>query len=261
VIAPLAVVLAAAIGSCTEISTSPTVATALEFDSLPYPAVITGDTLRDSTGAPAPLHAIAFNASGAAISGAAIQYFALDSGITIDPVTGIVTAERRNGSVRIVASVPNLQSTPETLIVARRPDTVLVTPLANDTLFYVVPDNPGTNVTPALALQLATRDTAGGIPGTQGWLVTYQVLFHGQALAPADTTVASLWATSSTPTLVDTTDASGTASVRLRVRPAGLPTTAESLAVVATVKYRGAPVPGSPVTYTIQVRPQVVSSP
>jgi hypothetical protein len=46
--------------------------------------------------------------------------------------------------------------------------------------------------------------------------------------------------------------------LRLRVRPAGLPTTTESLTVVATVKYRGAPVAGSPASYVIQTRPAPV---
>lgn len=254
VITLLAVALAAVAGSCTEIVTDPAIVTALEFDSLPYPAVITGDTLRDSLGNAAPLHAIAFNSSGATLPGAPIQYFALDSGVTIGPA-GVVTAQLRSGTVRIVASVPNLQSTPETLFVTRRPDTVVVTPLANDTLFYVLPDNPATNVTPPLALQVATFDTVGGILGTQGWLVSYQLLFHGAVLAKTDTSVASLWNSTNVSTRVDTTAVGGTASVILRVRPAGLPTATESLTVVATVKYRGAPVGGSPASYVIQIRP------
>jgi hypothetical protein len=262
-VAPIVVslaALAALAGSCTEISANPSLVTSLEFDSLPYPAVVTGDTLRDSLGNATPLRAIAFNASGNVLPNATIQFFALDSGITISP-TGIVTAQLRNGMARIIASVPALQSEPETLIVTRRPDTVIVTPLANDTLYYVLPDNPGTNVVPALALQVATYDTIGGITGTQGWLVTYQLLFHGQVVAPTDTTVASIWSASGVATLVDTTAVGGLASVELRVRPAGLPTTAESLTVIANVKYRGAPVRGSPVVYLIQVRPQVVATP
>jgi hypothetical protein len=142
------------------------------------------------------------------------------------------------------------------LFVARRPDSVVATSPVVDTLLYVLPDNAGSNVSPALGLQIATRDTAGGITGTQGWLVSYQVFFHGKALATTDTAVASLWNSSSQPALIDTTAAGGTASRVLRVRPAGLPTVAESVTVVATVRYRGAPVRGSPVTYLIQIRPK-----
>jgi hypothetical protein len=254
VFAPLAVAFAAVAGSCTDVNVSPSVVTALEFDSLPYPAVVTGDTLRDSLGNVATLRAIAFNASGTVLPNSAVTFFALDSGVTIDP-TGVVTAQLRNGTVRLIASAPGLQSGPQTLIVARRPDTVIVTPLANDTLFYTPLDNAA-NVTPALSLQVATRDSIGGIPGTQGWLVSYQLIFHGQTLAPTDTTIAVIWNTSNLPSLIDTTAADGTASRIIRIHSTGLPTATESLTVVASVKYRGAPVAGSPVTYLIQLRPK-----
>jgi hypothetical protein len=251
---PLAVALAAVAGSCTTISTNPSVVTALEFDSLPYPAVVTGDTLRDSLGHAAPLHAVAFNGAGAVIPNTSVGYLALDSGLTIDP-SGIVTAQLRSGTVRVIASAPGLQSEPETLIVARRPDSVVATPPVVDTLLYVLPDNPAANTVSALALRVATHDTAGGIAGTRGWLVSYQLIFHGRALALTDTTVAALWTPAGKPSRVDTTAADGTASRTLRVWPAGLPTATESLTVVATVRYRGSPVPGSPVTYLIQLRP------
>jgi hypothetical protein len=253
-IAPLVVVFAAVAGSCTDVNVSPTVVTALEFDSLPYPAVITGDTLRDSLGNAASLRAIAFGASGTVLPNAPLTFFALDSGLTIS-ATGIVTAQLRNGIVRVIASAPGLQTGPQTLIVSRRPDTVIVTPLVNDTLFYTPLDNAA-NVTPALTLQVATRDSVGGIPGTQGWLVSYQLIFHGQPLAATDTTVAAIWNTSNLPSLIDTTAADGTASRIIRVHSTGLPTAVESLTVVASVKYRGAAVPGSPVTYLIQLRPK-----
>jgi hypothetical protein len=253
-VAPLLVALAAIAGSCTEIGTNPTIITALEFDSLPFPAAVTGDTLRDSLGNAAPLHAIAFNGAGNVIANASITYFALDSGITIGP-TGIVTAQLRNGTVRIIASVAGLQSSAETLIVARRPDSVIATQRV-DTLLYSTPDSVGVNVVPALPLQVATRDTVGGITGTQGWLVSYQVFFHGKALAIADTTIASLWNAAGLPALIDTTQSGGTVSPQLRVRSTLLPTLTESLTVVASVRYRGAPVPGSPVTYLIQLRPK-----
>jgi hypothetical protein len=260
-IAPLGVAVIAAASfalSCTEISTNPTTVTAIEFDSLPYPAVVTGDTLRDSLGQVAPLHAIAFNSSGGVIPNAGIRYYALDSGLTIDP-TGVVTAQARNGSVRIIASAPNLQSNAETLIVARRPDSVVATSPVVDTLFYALPDN-ASNVSPPLVLQVATRDSSGGIPGTQGWLVSYQVLFHGRALAVADTSVASIWVIPSVASLVAVTGPTGVSSVVLRVRPAGLPTAAESLLVLATVKYHGVQIQGSPVSYLIQARPQTTPS-
>ena len=252
-IAPLAVLLAAVVGSCTEISANASTATAIEFDSLPFPAIVTGDTLRDTLGHAAPLAARAFNINGVILPNAAISYLALDSGLTIS-ATGIVTAQARNGSVRIIASVPGLQSTVETLVVARRPDSVVATAALIDTLFYSVPDSAAVNVTAALGLKLATIDTVGGIAGTQGWLVSYQLLYHGKALAITDTTIASLWNTAGVASLLDTTGADGTVAPRLRVRSTLLPTLTESVTVVANVRYRGAPVRGSPVIYLVQLR-------
>jgi hypothetical protein len=156
----------------------------------------------------------------------------------------------------LIASVPGLQSVAQRLLVVRRPDTVIVTSPQTDTIFYAVPDNAGTNVSPALGLKVVTFDTTGGVSGVSGWLISYKVLFHGQTLAVKDTTIASLWNASSVAALVDTAGADGSVSPRLRVRSTLLPTLAESLTVVATVRYRGAPVRGSPVTYLIQLRPK-----
>lgn len=253
-VVPLAVAIAAVTGACTDVAVVPSVVTALEFDSLPYPAVVTGDTLRDSLGNAVPLRAIAFNGADNVLPNAPVTFIALDSGLTIGP-TGIVTAQLRNGLVRVIASTPGVQTGPQTLIVARRPDTVAATSPTADTIFYVTPDNPASNVSPALSLEVATYDTVGGIPGTQGWLVSYQVLFHGQPLAITDTTVASLWNSAELPSLVDTTATGGTVTTTLRVHPIGLQTAIDSIFVVANVRYRGAPVRGSPVTYVIQLQP------
>lgn len=251
----LAVAIAAVTGACTDVTVIPSVVTALEFDSLPYPAVVTGDTLRDSLGNAAPLRAIGFNGAGNVLPNAAVTFIALDSGLTIAP-TGIVTAQLRNGAVRVIASTPGVQTGPQSLIVARRPDTVAATSPTADTVFYVPIDNPATNISAALTLQVATYDTAGGIFDTEGWLVSYQVLFHGQPLAITDTTVASLWNTMQQPSLLDTTAADGTVTRSLRVHPVGLQTAIDSVIVVASVRYRGSPVRGSPVIYTIQLQPK-----
>lgn len=254
--APLLLALAALAGSCTNVATSPATAVALEFDTLPFPAVVTGDTLRDSLGRAAPLNAVAYNASGTVIANAGIRYLALDTGLTIDGA-GIVTAQARNGTVRLVASVGALQSvTPRTLEVARRPDTVLVTGKPVDTLRFTIPDSALRNVTASLGVRVATRDTAGGITGSKGWLVSYQTFFHGAALTSTDTTRASLWAEGSRTSPLDTTTADGAAGRTLRIRSLLLPTTPDSFVVIASVRYRGAAVRGSPVRFVIHTRPK-----
>jgi hypothetical protein len=255
-IAPIVVAIAAAAGSCTEINTSPTAIAALEFDSLPYPAIVTGDSLRDSLGKAVPLRAKAFNGAGGLIPNPTIRFLALDSGLTIGE-TGLVTAQARSGTIRVIASTPGLQSNAETLFVARRPDSVFATSPVLDTLAFSIPDSASVNVTPALALKVATRDTAGGITGSQGWRVSYRVLFRGAALAATDTTVASLVIVGGgKPALLGTTGPDGTLAPTLRVRSTLLPTAPDSLTVVATVRYHGVAVPGSPLTYVIQIHPK-----
>jgi hypothetical protein len=248
--------LAGITGSCTDVSTAPTKAVAIAFDSLPYPSVVTGDTLRDSLGRVAPLHALAFNSAGALIVNPAITYIALDTGLTIDP-TGIVTAQIRNGLVRVVASMNGLQSVLNTIAVSRRPDSVVATGDTNVTLAYTIPDSAAANVTPLLGVRVATRDTSGGITGTQGWLVSYQTFWHGLALSQSDTTVLSLWDDGTRLTALDTTAADGSAGRRLRVRSLLLlPTKPDTFFVKATVNYRGAAVPGSPVVFVIRTHPK-----
>jgi hypothetical protein len=255
-LAPLIVLAAALAGSCTEVSTSPTRAVAIQFDTLPFPAVVAGDTLRDSLGRAAPLRALAFNSRQEVIAGAAIAYVALDTGVTISP-DGFITAQRRDGTARIVASVGGLQSKDLTLQVARRPDSVVVTGKVSDTLRYALPDNATQNVSAALGVRIVTNDSAGGIGGTKGWLVSFQAFFRGVPLAPRDTTVASLWGDDRKYSALDTTDGAFSASRTLRVRPqAPTFTAAESLIVMATVRYRGVAVRGSPVRFVIHTRPK-----
>lgn len=257
-LAPLVVAmagLAAGIASCTNVSTSPAHVAALAFDTLPFPAVVTGDTLRDSTGVAAPLHAVAYGTNGTSIDGAFVQYILLDTGVTVG-AGGVLTAQRRDGTVRIVASTGGLQSVARTLQVARRPDTVVVTGKLVDTVLYVVPDNSATNASKGLSLKLVTSDSADGVAVTRGWVVSYQAFYHGAALSPADTAAASLWNELSRVSTLDTTGADGSASRTLRIRPLGLTTAADSFVVVTTVRYKGAAVRGSPVRFVIHYRPK-----
>jgi hypothetical protein len=257
---PLAIVSLA--GSCTDVVTNPAIAVAISFDTLPYPSVVAGDTLRDSLGRAAPMRAIAFNSSGGVIASAPIRYIAIDTGITIAP-TGIVTAQARTGKIRIVASVNGLQSIVETLTVARQPNAVVPVAPLTDTLFYAPLDNPGTNVSCPLTVRVTTADTAGGVPATQGWVVSYQAFHDGQPLVQSDTTLATVWDDlSSNATLVDTTIVDGTAARRVRVRSLGLSVSpTDSVIVMATVRYRGANLPGSPIRFVVYATPKIGTGP
>jgi hypothetical protein len=244
-----------ATAACTDISGSADHIAALQFDALPSPAVVSGDTLRDSLGFAVPLGALAYNTHGSVIDGAAIQYVTLDTGVTIAS-GGLLVAHARSGSVRILANAGSLQSSPLTLLVTRRPDSVAVVGASRDTVDYVLPDNASANRSADLGVKVFTSDTAGGVTVTEGWRVSYSATFRGQPVAPGDTSVVFL-ADGNRRTTVDTTSSAGTAGRQVRVRPIGITASAvDSVIVTARVRYRGADVRGSPLHFVILLRPK-----
>ncbi len=251
--APLVLAAAVAAG-CNELA-GPTDIAALDFEGVPFPALVTGDTMRDSTGAAAPLVAIAYNGNGQPMVGAPIQYLTLDTGVAISP-EGYLTATRRDGQVRLLASIAGLQSGIRTVDVTREPDTVAGPTSATINYGYTLPD-AGTNVSPALALTVTSEDTVGGLsPGVKGWLVRWRIIHDGDTLGLNDTTLVALWTPGGTRrTLLDTTKAGGTSSRRLRVYANVLPSAVDSFIVVAEVRARGVQLPGSPVRFVVHVAP------
>lgn len=251
--APLAL-LAAGLFACDDVVTDPGAVAALDFDGIAFPAVVTGDTLRNGTGVATPLTATVYNGRGDIMVGAPVQFFALDTGVSID-ASGYLTATRRSGPVRLVASVAGLQSQRRTVQVTPSPDTVL----RGDTIVaytYNIPDNPP-SVSPALTLTLQSADTVGGgNPDVAGWLVRWRIVHGGDTIAPTDTSKVALWpAALSRHSLVDTTKADGTSSRRLRVYANFLPVQPDSFIVIAELRARGAAVPGSPVRFVVNIQP------
>ena len=71
---------------CLDLSTDPDEIVAIEFNELPWPSIVAGDTLRDSTGAVATLGARLLDGDG-------------------DEVTGPVEFLSQDGDVRVLADV------------------------------------------------------------------------------------------------------------------------------------------------------------
>jgi len=250
-VAPIAVAVAAFIG-CSGI-TDPSAVAALDFTGIPFPAIVTGDSMRDSTGAAAALKATVYNGNGDEIVGAPVQFFSLDTGVTVH-ASGHIVATRRSGTVRLVAVVGALQSQQRTVQITRAPDSTLK---AADTVSfaYQIPDK-ATNVSSAVSFRLLSSDTVGVSPNVAGWVVRWRVLHNGDTLAASDTSLVALWdAGGSRHSLRDTTGTDGVSSRRLRIFANNLPVQPDSFIVVAEVKSLGVHVLGSPLRFTVLITP------
>jgi hypothetical protein len=236
----------AAFSSCSEIPTSDSAVLSLTFDSLPAPAVVLGDTLRDTTGAAAPVRATVYNFQGNVIVNPPLRFQALDRGIRIDSVTGFVIGDSlRATPARVAVSVDGLQAT-SLLDVTLRPDTI-VPVKERDSLLYSLVDTTR-NLSPALAVRahhsLTSLDSA-----VKSYIVSFAIS------SPADPQLAMLVNDAGKESRVDTTDANGEASRKIRLTPARLTAITDSIIVLATVKYRGAHVRGSPARIALKVQP------
>lgn len=252
-LAPLGIVAAGMIGC--DALTAPGGIGALDFTGIPFPAVVSGDSMRDAAGVATPLTATVYNGRGDVITDAEVSFVSLDTGVIID-ADGYLRATRRSGSVRIVASFGGLQSQQRVIQVAREPDQIVAPAQFDVALQYRIPDN-STNVSPALSFTLRTGDVLGDeTPNVPGWLVRWRIIHDGDTLSVTDTTKFALWAPSgSRHSLRDTTKADGVSSRRLRVYANGLPLQQDSIIVVAEIFSRGVHVPGSPLRYVVTITP------
>jgi hypothetical protein len=254
----LLLLAAAAAGACTEAATDPAAPLSIAFDSLPVPAVVIGDTLRDVEGNVAPLMARAYNTAGDTIGGAPIRYFYVPTDTTaaaraevqVDSITGIVVASpqaRVNATGRLFARVGTLQSADLPLTVVPRPDAMAPADTAADTVRYV----PGDSVASEseVATVLVTHDSAG-IP-VQSYGVGYSLLHGGTTVA--DSVKLGVRGRSATRALTGT---SGVAGPRLRVFAKRGVTAVDSLVLEARVQFQGRPVRGSPDTLVVRLVPQ-----
>jgi len=254
VVAALTTLFAAAIvaGACTNATSAPSAVVAIAFDTLPYPAVVAHDTLRDSSGKAAPLKAVAYNSDGNVIEKPSIKYLALDTGVVIDAAGYLVANTRTSGTVRVVATSNYLQSVTRTIVVTLAPTKLVATSKVSDTLFYASPDVAATNITAPISVKL-TGDVSGAATPTVGFLVSYQLSRGGVVLSASDSTV-SLFDDAGRVSTVDTTAADGAASRKLRVWANRLPFLSDSIIILASAKNRGVAVAGSPVRFVIHLR-------
>lgn len=234
------------LAACVEIPTGADDVLSLEINSLPSPSVVVGDTLRDSTGVIAPVRITAFNFSGEEIATPTARFFAVDRGIRVDSLTGIVRGDSVRTTARILVSLEGLNATVP-IAVTLRPDTVTLSN-GRDSLSYSLTDTAA-NVSPAIGVKVFH-----GVVAADSAVASYFVGFR--IVSPATVGLAQLVDDNRRASSSDTTDASGIASRRIKLDPAKLSTVTDSVIVEASVKYRGLNIKGSPAKLVLKVKPK-----
>ncbi len=230
---------------CTKIPTSSDEILSFTVNPLPSPAVVVGDTLRDSTGVVKPITIAAFNYQGGDVTTPKLRFAAVDRGIRVDSLTGIVIGDSVRATAKLVVSVGSIQS-PIQLAVSLRPDSAAPSN-ARDSIAYSLTDTT-VNISSAMGVKLLHGK------GVDSAVVGYKVSF---AIIRPTGTVAQLVNDAGVPgTTADTTDASGIASRRIKVNVAQLTTASDSVVVLASASYRGAAVRGSPVKLVLKYKPK-----
>ena len=247
--------------ACVEVGTDPEVATSIQIDSLPYPSIVAGDSLRDEDGVVRAIPVQAFNSRNEPLPQAPVTYIVADTGtgLSIDDEGRIFADSALTsdtlpfGPVRLVAQVGSLQSQARSIYITWRPDSLDRVTAAVDT---IIQPSVTTAVftSDSLAVRLLNVSPTGAVRNVGFWLVRF-ALTDNRGM-PVDTSYARLVAGDRL-SVVDTTNRSGVAARRVRVNISGYPAGAASdtLLITASARYRGQPVAGSPVQFTLIVQP------
>jgi hypothetical protein len=227
----LVVLTLCALAACVDLASPSDEVTSLSRVKLPLPGVVVGDTMRDSTGAVAPLHAVAYNKAGDSIP-VTLTYVVLDPGAHTagDLLIGDVQA----ASVKVVASSAAIQTLPVTVAVTLSPDTIVA---ADSTLHHLTFSlTNGDTVATSGTLNALVRHLGATPSGVDAVIVQYTitqappdngsgpsvVLVNGNASSARDTT------------------SGGVAGRALRLRVAALTNViADTAVVTASASYRG----------------------
>lgn len=247
--------LLAALVGCVDLTTDPDEVVAIEFRPLPWPSVVTGDTLRDSLGVATPLAARLFDASGSEVPGD-ITFFPRDSLVSVSSDGFLVARDGADGTAQLLATGAGIQSPVRRLEVVPRPDSIAAEGKA-DTLQWVLPDSPSSNASGQLRVKVVSRSSSPP-RGVRAWVVSWRLVFQGSPIAAGDTSRIWLVGDGGAPSVTDTTDVQGVAArrVRLKVSP-GLGLGAlDSAIVLVEAREHGVLLAGSPVRLVLPIKPR-----
>ena len=237
------------VAACIDLSVDPDEIVAIELPAFPWPSVVAGDTLRDATGAVVPLVARLFDGGGDVVEGP-VEFIPARGGVRVINGNRLVADDTTTGTVGILASVPGIQSVIREIEIVPAPISLVafgvVTPLR-----WVVTGDPNANI----SQPLSARVVAAADSGVRSWIVTFQLEAGGRQIAESDTTQIFLVGDNGRPSYADTTDDSGTASrrVRLRIVPGLVPP--DSAVITMRASYKGQALAGSPVRLVLPLSP------
>jgi hypothetical protein len=240
--------------ACGEVPTFPSDVAYISDVVSPSPTIAAGDTLRDSTGHVAPLRVYAFGRAGDTLRDIPARFLvtSFDTGVKIDG-TGILVASDSIRSVSIIGQVIGALQTPQfTLQVVPQPDSLAHPTVGDsikaDSLF-------GGLVGPALDVNVSgmRRETRVPVPFIVVHYDITRIVFRGDGATQPDSLIALIddskrFLVRAPRTALDTTDAAGLASRRVRV----LTDAFDTVYVQVTAKdLKGAQLKNSPLLYTL----------
>ena len=241
------------LSGCIDLSTDPDEIAAIEFSKLPWPSIVAGDTLRDESGAASPLMARLFDGEGDIVEGA-VEFVAQSPLVRVVEGNLLVADPTATGPVLIIASTTGVQSIPVTIQVVPRPDSMALDGPVNP-LQWVVPDDPALNLSDPIRAKILTHTSEIPAP-VSSWVVRYQLQAGDRIIPENDTTQIWLVGENGRPSYADTTDATGAASRRVRLRVAPGLTPPDSAIITMTASYNGLPVLGSPIVVILPLVPR-----
>ena len=253
--------LAIGAGACSETGTGPDEAAAIELPPFPSPSVVLGDTLRDATGNVAALQAIVRNVKGDVIEGAPVRFlyadYPRDSALIIDSA-GFVRAVRvASGDARIAAQIGTSLQVFRNIVITTRPDSI--DSATSPSVFTTTQTDTGRvaankNTSADLTVTVRHKQDSTVTP-VNAWLVSFAIVKPANG-ANDSTAAVFLVDDAGRPSSLDTTNTSGTASRRVRIRSSQFPsgTALDSVIVQASASYRGVPLKGSPVQIVLPVQ-------
>ncbi len=247
--AGIAFLIAAAAAACNEVGTNPNTPVAIQLDAPASPSVLLGDTLRDSLGHAAPLHVIVFNYKNDSIGGIPVSFLAVDStgAVTVDPALGVVVGHALAPGVLVVATAAGLQSIPDTIAVVDTPSVMLAEDSARDSVDFSFAGGLRDTVL-TLRVRLLHLTDSVAVPR---YAVRYTIV-HPAPYDNTDSTNVQLVKNQTIAQLVDTTDATGSTNLGLKLTPFTHAFN-DSLVVQVSATGPGGLPAGSPVTYVRRI--------